>query len=424
MRTSICSTPRWRFIRAGKTPLTIDGVHLSEEGDRQLAEVIAKALLGKPVSARRRLEPLRAAVLDKDLHWYNRYRASDGNDIWGGRSTLAFINGQTNAVVLQHELSMLDVMTANRDVRIWAAPQGKDAPVDDSNMPKPVPVDNATSAAKGKELQRREGRHRSNYISGEEGHQADGRRQGVQVNLFADEKKFPQLVNPVQMQVDAKGRLWAAVWPTYPTWEPRKPMNDAILVFHDDDGNGKANRVTEFAKVQNPLGFEFWNGGVIVTCMLGTALPQGHQGRRTWPTCASCLLQGLDTADTHHGANNLIYGPDGGDLLAERRLHAAQLRAPWGPSLQPARAGMYRFDPRRFTISFHAANGPNSHGIAFDYWGNQYATDGTSGNAFQVRPNGNGFKMPSLLNKEVRPVTGVRGRFQRATFPSRCRAIS
>ena len=53
----------------------------------------------------------------------------------------------------------------------------------------------------------------------------------------------------------------------------------------------------------------------------------------------------------------------------------------------------------------HATNGPNSHGTSFDNWGNQFATDGTGGRAFHVRPSGNGFKMTELLKKEVRPVT-------------------
>jgi len=53
----------------------------------------------------------------------------------------------------------------------------------------------------------------------------------------------------------------------------------------------------------------------------------------------------------------------------------------------------------------HALNSPNPHGIAFDSWGYQYATDGTGGNAYQVRPEGNGFMMHELLKKEVRPVT-------------------
>ena len=53
----------------------------------------------------------------------------------------------------------------------------------------------------------------------------------------------------------------------------------------------------------------------------------------------------------------------------------------------------------------HALNSPNPHGTAFDYWGYQYATDGTGGRAYQVRPDENGFKMHELLKKEVRPVT-------------------
>jgi mono/diheme cytochrome c family protein len=65
---------------------------------------------------------------------------------------------------------------------------------------------------------------------------------------------------------------------------------------------------------------------------------------------------------------------------------------------------MYRLDPRSFAITFHARNDPNPHGIAFDRWGYHFATDGTGGNAFQVRPDGKGFKMHQLLKKEVRPV--------------------
>jgi hypothetical protein len=41
--------PSLDLFKAAKEPLTINGVHLSAEGNRQLAEVIAKALLGKEV---------------------------------------------------------------------------------------------------------------------------------------------------------------------------------------------------------------------------------------------------------------------------------------------------------------------------------------------------------------------------------------
>jgi putative membrane-bound dehydrogenase-like protein len=224
------------------------------------------------------------------------------------------------------------------------------------------------------------------------------------VNLFADEGRFPELIKPVQLQFDTKGRLWAAVWPSYPKWEPLKPMNDGLIILHDDNNDGVADRVTEFAKVQNPLGFEFWNGGVIVTCQSELLFLKDTNGDDVADERFT-ILQGLDSSDTHHGANNLIYGPDGGIYWQSGVFMVHNHEHPWGPSLQSSASAMYRFDPRRFTISMHATNSPNPHGISFDYWGYHYATDGTGGRAYQVRPEGNGFKMHELLKKEVRPVT-------------------
>ncbi len=394
--------PSLALFQASKTPLTINGVHLTEEGNRQLAEVIAKALLGKQVSSSPSLEPLRAAVQDKDLHWQNRYRASDGNDVWGGRSTLTFTDGQNNAVVLQHELSMLDVMTANRDPRIWSLAQGKEWKADDSNVPAPVPVVSNVGGGSKSSSAQKEGR--LNYISGQEGIQYMAVAKGFEVNLFADEERFPQLANPVQLQLDIQGRIWAAVWPTYPKWEPLKPMNDALLICHDDDQDGRADRVTEFAKVQNPLGFEFWNNGVLVTCMSELIYLKDTDGDDK-ADVRIVMLQGLDTSDTHHGANNLTYGPDGAIYWQSGVFMQHNYEHPWGPSLNSTASAMYRFDPRRFTISMHAENSPNPHGTSFDHWGNQYATDGTGGRAYHVRPVDKGFKMVELLKKEVRPVT-------------------
>ena len=394
--------PSLELYKSASTPLTINGVHLTEEGNRQLAEVIARALLGKPVAASSSLEKLREAVLDKDLHWYNRYRASDGNDVWGGRSTLKFVDGQSNAEVLMHELTMFDVMTLNRDPRIWARAAGKDIKIDDSNVPAPISVKSNVGGGSKSSNAGKEGR--LEYISGEEGLKQMAVAKGFEVNLFADEAKFPQLINPVQMQVDSKGRVWAAVWPTYPKWEPLKEMNDALIILHDDNSDGRADRVTEFARVQNPLGFEFWNGGVLVTRKTDLVFLKDTNGDDVADQ-QIIMLQGLDTSDTHHGANNLIMGPDGAIYWQSGVFMQHNHEHPWGPSLQTGASAMYRFDPRRFAISVHAGNSPNPHGTSFDYWGYQYATDGTGGKAYQVRPSGNSFKMTDLLKKEVRPVT-------------------
>lgn len=394
--------PSLELFKAAKEPLTINGVHLSIEGDRQIAEVIAKALLGKQVSASPSMEPLREAVMDKSLQWYNRYHASDGNDVWGSRSTLSFTDGQTNAVVLQHELSMLDVMTANRDERIWARITGGDKKIDDSNVPKPVPVISNVGGGSKSSSAQKEGTLK--YISGEEAIKHMAVKKGFEVHLFADESRFPQMANPVQMQFDTKGRLWVAAWETYPKWEPLKEMKDALLILHDDDNDGRADRVTEFARVQNPLGFEFWNGGVLVTRQSEILFLKDTDGDDK-ADMQTIMLTGLDSSDSHHGANNLIYGPDGGLYWQSGVFMQHNYEHPWGPSLNTGASAMYRFDPRRFTIAKHADNSPNPHGTSFDSWGYQYATDGTGGRAYQVRPEGNGFKMYELLKKEVRPVT-------------------
>ncbi len=393
--------PSLKLYADSDAPLTLNGVHLNAEGNRRVSEVIAKALLKKDVSASASLEGLREAVLDKNWHWHNRYRATDGNDVWGGRSTLKFVDDQTNAEVLQHELSMLDVMTGNRDQRIWGKAAGKDVKVDDSNVAKPVKV--ISNVGGGSKSSNAEKEGNVNYVSGEEGVKKMALRDGFELNLFADEKQFPQLVNPVQMQVDTKGRLWAAAWQTYPKWEPLKEMKDALLILPDDNGDGKADRVIEFARVHNPLGFEFWNGGVIVTSMPDLIFLKDTDGDDK-ADVRIVLFQGIGSSDTHHAANNLIMGPDGGIYWQSGIFLQHNHEHPWGPSLNALQSGMYRFDPRRHTIALHGANSPNPHGISFDYWGYHYATDGTGGRAYQVRPEGQGWKMHPLLVKEVRPV--------------------
>lgn len=388
------------YAKASK-PLTINGVHMSKEGNRQLAEVIARALLDQPVVASAGLESLRQAVLDKNVHWYNRYRATDGNDTWGGRSGLKFVDGQTNRVVLQHELGMFDIMTANRDPKIWAVAKGNDHKVDDSNVPAPIPVVSNVGGGSKSSNKQKEGN--VNYISGQEGISKMKIAEGFEVNLFADEKMFPELVNPVQMAVDPKGRLWVAAWKTYPKWEPLKEMDDRLLILPDENRDGVADKAITFAKVHNPTGFEFWNGGVLVASAPDIIFLKDTDGDDVADVRIH-MLQGIDSADTHHTMNAFVYGPDGGLYYQRGVFHVSNVETPWAPPQKSGASAMYRFDPRRHTFNFHASNSPNPHGISFDRWGYHYATDGTGGRAYQVHPSGKGFKMRKLLNKQVRPV--------------------
>lgn len=396
-----------KLYRDNDVPLTINGVHLNELGNTLLGYQIAEELTGQKPSGDPSMAHIRTAVEDKNWHWFNRYRATDGNDIWGGRSGLKYVGGQTNADVLQHELNMLDVYTANRDKVIWDV-TGKDghsrpATSNDENVPAPIPVISNVGGGSNTSSAEKEGS--LNYLSGEEGIAKMHIPEGFKVELFADEAMFPEVVNPVQMQVDTKGRLWAAAWHTYPMWEPGTEMKDALIILEDVDGDGRADSCKEFARVHNPVGFEFWNGGVLVTSAPDLIFLKDTDGDDV-ADVRYVIQGGFGSADTHHNANNLVYGPDGGIYWQSGIFLQHNHEHPWGRSLNTGAAGMFRFDPRRFTIAYHAGGtGPNPHGISFDGWGYHYANDGTGGRSYQLRPFQTRFHPHSLLNREFRPVT-------------------
>src|SRR5262249_38326685 len=86
-----------RLYAASKQPLTINGIHLNEYGDRLLGDAIDETLADgrKGEVDWKKLEPLRKAVNDKNWMWFNRYRTVDGYSMYGGRADLKFVDGQT-----------------------------------------------------------------------------------------------------------------------------------------------------------------------------------------------------------------------------------------------------------------------------------------------------------------------------------------
>jgi hypothetical protein len=87
----------------------------------------------------------------------------------------------------------------------------------------------------------------------------------LKVNLFADEKQFPDLVKPVQMAWDTRGRLWVAVWANYPERTPTSKKGDSLIILEDTDQDGKADKMTTFVTDLNaPTGFQFYKDGVLL----------------------------------------------------------------------------------------------------------------------------------------------------------------
>lgn len=388
-------------------PLTINGVHLLDRGNRALARAVLTSpdtpfagLVQQSLPSDAEIAELREVVLDKNLNWFSRYRVVDEYNVFGGRSKLAWF-GQSNADVMMREMEILDVKTANRDRVIWAVANGSDPQVQDDNLPAELKVrPNKEGPLPGGAFE---------YLGGEEAISKMTVQDGMEVNLFASEEEFPRLINPVQMAVDTDGRLWASVWPSYPHWNPVEPRRDAIVILPDEDHDGHADELIVFADGLNSVtSFEFWNGGVLVAALPELWFLKDTDGDNR-ADLKIRMLQGLSSADTHHSANAMLLGPDGWLYWSRGIFNVAAFETPT-TTHRTGSSGVHRFNPRTFEIEFHYPIGPNPHGDVFDRWGFQFANDGTSGTGGYVsigkgqRPGDR-----QWFKKEWRPVaaTGI-----------------
>jgi putative heme-binding domain-containing protein len=380
------------------TPYTINGVHLTAEGNRLLAAIIDHALFPEgpsPKQDSRAIEKLREAVLDKNFCWFNRYRTVDGYSIYGGRADLTFMDGQTNRVVMQREMEILDVMTANRDRRIWAVAQVGDLKVDDRNTPPFIPVKTNKPGA---------GPHGEHvFLDGEAAIKQMTIGKGLKITLFASEKGFPDLAKPVQMSFDVKGRLWVACWPTYPHGKPKEEMNDKILILEDTNGDGKADRQITFADhLHCPTGFEIMPQGVLVAQAPDLMLLRDTDGDLR-ADVRERVIGGLDSADTHHTANSFRLDPGGALYFQEGTFHHSQVETPYGPPVRLANAGVFRYEPRTEKFEVYVTYAfANPHGHTFDRWGQDFVTDGTGNVNYYATAFSGHLEFPDK-HKEMKP---------------------
>ncbi len=363
------------YVKSDK-PLTINGIHLNTRGNEAVARIIDSALFPEQVKRDpKELEKLRQAVLNKNFYWFSRYRTLDGFNVYGGRAFEKYADQQSNYEDQQREMEVLDVMTSNRDKRIWAVARGKDLKVDDSNTPPFIPVktNKPGSGPNGEHI----------YLGGEEAIQKMTLGKELTINLFASEREFPELAKPVQMQFDPKGRLWVAVWPSYPHWKPKEEMNDKILIFEDTDGDGKADKMTVFADhLHCPTGFEFYNGGVLVAQAPDLMYLKDTDGDGK-ADLRLRVVSGLDSADSHHTSNSFALDPGGALYFQEGTFHRTQVETPYGPPRRCADAGVFRYEPRTQKFDVYVSYPfANPHGHVWERWGEDFVYDGTGANPY------------------------------------------
>jgi hypothetical protein len=323
-------------------PFTINGFAPTEAGYQRIAKWLAVGLYGKS-KRQSKADPdlVQKAVKQKDWMWNNDYNLVNGVHTHGRRYNPFGPQNYPDEIRKTREMAKL------RDDLIHDIAQGEKTTlsVDDSQTHElpAVPTNFNPNDARGK-------MGSTNYQDGQEAIKDLKMADGFQVELFASEKEFPDMRNPVQMSFDNKGRLWVAVMPAYPHWKPGDSMpNDKLIILEDTDNDGRADKQTTFADgLHLPIGFEIAPEGVYVSqepnlVRLVDEDNDDHADRQ------EILLHGFDSHDTHHAISAYCADASGAFYMGEGRFLHSQVETPYGPR-RCNDGGVWRFDPITFRL--------------------------------------------------------------------------
>ena len=130
---------------------------------------------------------------------------------------------------------------------------------------------------------------------------------GFHVEVVATE---PDIVNPVAMTFDERGRAWITESLEYPRHQAG-PGRDRIKILDDTDGDGKADKFTIFADGLNiPSGIAVGHGGVWVANSPDILFMEDCDGDGK-ADHREVVATGFGRSDTHELPNSLTWGPDG-----------------------------------------------------------------------------------------------------------------
>ncbi len=346
--------PTGEVMASPGNDLTFNGVHLNDEGYQLFSLLVYRGLFQQEPELIS--EDLRTVVIDKNRQYFRRYRPLNTFYYTGGRSKtygyLDFLPAMRN----------FEIMTANRDARIWDLVEGKEVlgAIDDSNLP--VMPDTKQS------------RGANQWMSAEDELKAFEVDPRFEVSLFAGEEEFPALAAPIQMRWDNQGRLWVSCSTTYPHVYPGSEPNDQLVIIEDTDGDGKADKSSVFADdLHIPLSFVFGDGGVYVSEEPHLTFLKDTDGDGK-ADVRKQLLSGFGTEDSHHSLHDFVWTPDGDLIFRESIFHHSQVETPYGPVRQQ-NSGWFRFEPDTHRLtSFGTYPSTNPWGVTFDDWGQHVAS--------------------------------------------------
>lgn len=351
-------SPTAEWYEKTKKALTIDGFQLTDEGYRRFATLLADLVFGKaPAQAEQHRALIHRAVKEKNWIWHNDYKIPNGVHVYGRRYEPF---GPDNYPA---ELQKIREMTAIRDTAIWLAAKGEkmDVAAADAKTSALPPVETNYNPEKNGSLR---------YLYGDEAVRSLKVAPGYKIELFASEKEFEDLANPVQLSFDNKGRLWVATMPSYPHYKPGDARpNDKLIILEDTDNDGKADKQITFAdSLHLPVGFELAPEGVYVSQGTNLVLLIDSDGDDKADR-KEILLSGFDDHDTHHAHSAYTADPSGAIYMGEGVFLHTNVETPYG-TVRGTNGGFLRYNPARKHLERTAQLSiPNPWGIAFDDWG-------------------------------------------------------
>jgi putative membrane-bound dehydrogenase-like protein len=182
-----------------------------------------------------------------------------------------------------------------------------------------------------------------------------------ELQLFASE---PDVINPIYMNWDERGRLWVIETVDYPNEIKNDDVgDDRIKILEDTNGDGKADKFTVFAdKLNIPTSFVFSNGGVIVSQAPSFLFLKDTDGDDKADVRTS-ILSGWGKNDTHAQASNLRYGLD--NKIWGVVGYSGFYNGKKGKDSVRFGNGCYRFNPDGKNLEFLSTTSNNTWGLGF-----------------------------------------------------------
>lgn len=212
--------------------------------------------------------------------------------------------------------------------------------------------------------------------------------EGFRVDLIAGE---PEVVQPIALCFDRRGRLWVAEGLTYPTRAPEGQGQDRILILEDTDGDGTYDSRKVFAEGLNLVsGLEVGFGGVFVGAAPYLLFIPDANGDDKPDGAPQVLLDGWGYQDTHETLNSFIWGPDGWLWGCHGVFTFSKVGKPGTP--EDARvainAGVWRYQPVTHTFEVVAHGTSNPWGLDFNDWGDAFVEACVISHLWNIIPGG------------------------------------